>query len=101
MPGKTSILIENSKCIINIVEHIIKVHKRKRIVYIKGPEQNDKAQLCFKAFKKAMIRNNCPIHEELIYKGNFGEDSGAAEFIQKPYSLLKLTETVSKAMNPA
>ncbi len=74
--GIPSILIDNSNGIREAVEHLVLVHNRKKIAFIKGAESNPEAVIRYKTFVEEMKNNKMAIDEDLIYSGNWTEWSG-------------------------
>lgn len=71
-----SILIDNRKGMFEAVEHLIKVHNRKKIAFVKGPENNFEANERFLGYLQALEANNIKIEEEIIFRGDFLKESG-------------------------
>ena len=68
--------MENANGITQIVNHLIKVHRVKRINFISGPEENADAAGRLKAFKRAMKNNGLSVEKERIYYGDYHPESG-------------------------
>ncbi len=56
------------------VEHLIKEHGYKDIVYLSGPENNDDSSERLQAYLDAMIENGLPVDDNMIEYGDFSED---------------------------
>lgn len=74
--GMFYIGMENAHGIIEIVNHLIKVHGAKRLAFVSGPKENADATGRLKAFKQAMADNGLPISREHIFYGDYHPDSG-------------------------
>ncbi|MBN2534490.1 MAG: EAL domain-containing protein [Spirochaetales bacterium] len=71
-----SILIDNTTGMQNLVTHLIQVHKKKRIAFIKGPEGNSDADIRFKTYKNVLADHNIPFNPEIVFNGDFDRQSG-------------------------
>jgi diguanylate cyclase (GGDEF)-like protein len=76
LPGIPSVLTDNTNGIYIAVEHLIKVHGRKRIAFIKGPEGHPEAEARFSGYKKALAANGIEFDKDLIFPGDFGRHAG-------------------------
>ena len=56
------------------VEHLIKEHGYKNIVYLSGPANNDDAAERLQAYLDAMIENGLPVDDSMIEYGDFSEN---------------------------
>jgi PAS domain S-box-containing protein len=66
-----TVVSNNVKGFDDLIEHLIKDHKYKKIGYITGPEDNVDSEERWITFKNVLERNNIEIDEELIFKGDF------------------------------
>jgi DNA-binding LacI/PurR family transcriptional regulator len=73
----SSINIDNKSGLYEIIKHLITVHNAKKIAFIKGAEGNKDAIERFEVYKKVLSEFNLPYDDNLVYKGNFMEQSGA------------------------
>ncbi len=78
LPNTSSITVENSTGIIDMITHIYRDHKRERIAFVKGPDGHSEAEERFSAYREALSRCGLPYNEELVLDGHFREDSGRA-----------------------
>jgi len=76
LPGIPSVLVDNMTGIYDAVEHMIKVHKKKEIAFIKGPDGHPEAEARFEGYKKALAANGIAFNENYVFPGNFSRDSG-------------------------
>lgn len=53
------------------IEHVIKVHNRKKIAFLSGPENNSVAKERLELYKKIMAENNLPLYDSYIAYGDF------------------------------
>lgn len=71
-----NILIDNKAGISGVTEHLITVHNRKRIAFIKGPSNNKEANDRYSSYVETLKANNIPLDESIVYEGNFLFPSG-------------------------
>ncbi|MBN2116829.1 MAG: LacI family DNA-binding transcriptional regulator [Anaerolineales bacterium] len=70
-----SITVENVEITRKLVEHLIQVHGKRRILYMRGPigqEDSDRREAGYRA---ALEANGIPFDEELILNGEFERDT--------------------------
>lgn len=70
------IVLDNTIGITQIIDHFITEHNVKKIAYIVGPKRNKEAQERFEAYQEGLKKNNLPLQKELIFSGNYSEESG-------------------------
>lgn len=75
--GKYRSLVDNKGGAYATIDHLIKVHGKKRIGYIRGPEGTE-ADERFSAYKQALADNGLPYDDRLVYIGKFLRSSGTA-----------------------
>ncbi|MBI4976389.1 MAG: substrate-binding domain-containing protein [Spirochaetes bacterium] len=66
-----AVLADSKTGVINSIEHLIQVHKKKRILCLKGPANNDEAAIRLEAYKEALARNKIPFDPALVIDGGF------------------------------
>jgi DNA-binding LacI/PurR family transcriptional regulator len=69
-----SVTIENKSGARMIVEHLIQVHHRRRIVFLRGPEGNEDSKWREGGYREALKANGIPFDPSLITVGGFNED---------------------------
>ncbi len=74
------IKVDNFKGAYNVVEHLIKVHKYKKIGIINGPKGNCDAEERLSGYLSALRKNKIPRDPSLIMNGNFDVESGVLGF---------------------
>ncbi len=72
----TTFNIDNRSGMYSAVEHLIKVHKRKKIAYINGTAGFFEADERFFAYKKALTDNGIELDDRYIFEGKFHRESG-------------------------
>ncbi|MDR2599451.1 MAG: substrate-binding domain-containing protein [Oscillospiraceae bacterium] len=76
MPGVPSILIDNETGVFSSVEHLIKVHGKKHIAYVKGPDGHPEAEARLEGYRKALEANSIEYDERYVFPGTFSNESG-------------------------
>ena len=71
IPSVTVENVEVTKC---LIEHLIQVHDRRRIVFLRGPVHQEDANLREVGYRKALKANGIPVDEKLILNGDFDRD---------------------------
>jgi DNA-binding LacI/PurR family transcriptional regulator/PAS domain-containing protein len=74
--GCTSILVDNVTGMRESVIHLIKVHGKKRIAFIRGPVKNQEAEERFSAFKRVLQEFGISYDSKLVVSGDFTKYSG-------------------------
>lgn len=77
LPGERRSLVDNKAGARELVEHMIEVHGKRRIAYIRGPVGTD-ADERFEAYAEALRAAGIEPDPALVYEGNFIAPSGAA-----------------------
>ncbi|MGC4094810.1 MAG: substrate-binding domain-containing protein [Polyangiaceae bacterium] len=78
LPGIPSVLVDNDSGMRAVVEHFVRTHRARRIVFVRGPVANGEAQRRFDTYRKVLEENGIPFDEALTYVGTFESDSGRA-----------------------
>ncbi|MBN2804696.1 MAG: GGDEF domain-containing protein [Deltaproteobacteria bacterium] len=76
IPGVPSIMPDNYTGVVHMMDHLIKRHGYKNIVFIKGPEGHSEADKRFEAYKDGLKKNNIPYNPLLVFNGTFSAKSG-------------------------
>jgi len=69
-----SVTVENLEITHQLVEHLIQVHGKRRILFLRGPlnqEDSDRREM---GYKSALAANNIPFDENLVLNGDFERD---------------------------
>ncbi|MCR4674038.1 MAG: GGDEF domain-containing protein [Lachnospiraceae bacterium] len=69
-----NLICDNYSGMKRCVEHLIKEHGYKDIVFLSGPETNDDAKERLQAYLDVMIENGMPVMDDMIEYGDFSED---------------------------
>lgn len=76
IPGTYSVMVDNMTGMYSAVDHLIKVHGKKRIAVIKGPDGHPEAEARLLGYKKALSDNGIELDEKLLLPGSFTPMSG-------------------------
>jgi diguanylate cyclase (GGDEF)-like protein len=82
VPEIPTILVENSRGILDLMDHFVTVHNYKRIAFIKGPDGHDEAEERFNAYLSGLKQNGIERDDSLIIPGDFSDTAGE-EAVQK------------------
>ncbi len=66
-----SVTVENKKITFELIEHLIKVHGRRRIMLLRGPIHQEDSYWRETGYKSALMANDIPFDESLILNGDF------------------------------
>lgn len=75
-PGVSSVLVDNTGGIFGVVEHLIKCHGKRRIAFVKGPDNHEEAEERLEGYKKALLANGIEFDPDYVLPGNFSQKSG-------------------------
>ncbi len=68
------VMFENKKGARELIEHLISVHGRRRIAYLRGPEGNEDSEWRERGYREALEKYNIPFDGDLVGMGNFDAD---------------------------
>lgn len=66
-----SVTVENCDITRQLIEHLIKVHNRRRILFLRGPVRQEDSHLREKGYRAALEANGIPFDERLVSNGGF------------------------------
>ena len=69
------VAIENKHSSRKLIDHLIEEHDRKRIMYIKGPEDQEDSHWRELGYRASLVAHGIPIDEELILQGEFAHQA--------------------------
>jgi len=69
-----SVTIENKSGAQMIVEHLIQVHNRRRIIFLRGPEGNEDSEWRERGYYEALQANGIAFDPSLVAMGGFNEE---------------------------
>jgi LacI family transcriptional regulator len=70
-----SVTVENIEITHKLVEHLIQVHGKRRILYMRGPIHQEDSMRREAGYKSALAANGIPFDENLILNGDFERDT--------------------------
>lgn len=74
-PGIPNIAVDNAAGMRDAVVHLIRVHGRRRIAFVRGPEGSEDAEQRYRGYLEALHDNGVPFEAELVAPGTFTRDS--------------------------
>ncbi|WP_461205777.1 diguanylate cyclase [Clostridium sp. DL1XJH146] len=74
--GYNSVCIDNYSGEKKIVDHLVEIHKCKKLAFIDGIKGNDESKIRFSAFLHSLQEHQLNFNENLFYQGNFLAESG-------------------------
>jgi LacI family transcriptional regulator len=69
-----SVTVENTEITHKLVEHLIQVHGKRRIMFLRGPASQEDSMRREAGYKSALQANGIPLDETLILNGEFERD---------------------------
>ncbi len=69
-----SVTVENVQVIEELVDHLVKVHGKKRILFLRGPFSQEDSRWREMGYRCALQANDIPVDENLILNGDFERD---------------------------
>jgi DNA-binding LacI/PurR family transcriptional regulator len=72
------ITIENKNGAATLINHLIEVHGRRRIVFLKGPTDHEDSSWRERGYREALEAHNIKFDPRLIGPGKFDEEEGFA-----------------------
>jgi LacI family transcriptional regulator len=76
------VTVENKNGARSIVEHLIEVHARRRIVFLRGPQGHEDSAWRELGYRQALERHSIPLDPDLVEMGNFNSQD-AQEAMQR------------------
>jgi len=76
LEGIPGVTVDNYHGMQAIVEHLIQVHNRRRIAFIRGQANHQEALERYQAYLDVLKQRQIPFDPELVYQGNFKESGG-------------------------
>jgi DNA-binding LacI/PurR family transcriptional regulator len=69
-----SVTVENLEITQKLVEHLIQEHGKRRILFLRGPQNQEDSNRREVGYKAALTANNIPFDESLVLNGEFERD---------------------------
>lgn len=77
LAGMPSVLVDNGAGMREAVEHLLDVHKKRRLFFIRGPALNEEAERRFAVFREVLGERGLPLDDALQHIGDFQPSAGA------------------------
>ncbi|MCL2203101.1 MAG: GGDEF domain-containing protein [Defluviitaleaceae bacterium] len=74
VPGVPTVMTDNIGGIYDVVEHLIHVHGKKQIVFVRGPEGHQEAEDRLMGYKQALLDNKIPFDPAYVVPGDFSHE---------------------------
>ncbi len=71
------VTVENKEGARRLVEHLIQDHHRRRIVFLRGPDQHEDSAWRERGYRAALHQHHLPFDPALVAQGNFSRDDAA------------------------
>ncbi len=69
-----SVTVENKKITVELINHLINVHGKRRILFMRGPVHQEDSNWREVGYKNALAANGIPFDEALVLNGEFERD---------------------------
>jgi sigma-B regulation protein RsbU (phosphoserine phosphatase) len=76
VPGVPVVVADNAAGMRDAVVHLISGHGRRRVVFLRGPAENQEAQTRFQAYRDALRDFGLPYDPALVLSGEFSMETG-------------------------
>ncbi len=76
LEGVPGVSADNYYGMREVINHLITVHDRRRIAFIRGPANHQEAAERYQAYLDVLKEHDIPIDPELVYQGDFKESGG-------------------------
>ncbi len=77
LKGIPSVLVDFYQGMRQIIDHLIEVHRYRRIAFIRGPQESFTAEERYRAYRDALVEHALPLEPDLVVPGTFHVPSGA------------------------
>jgi LacI family transcriptional regulator len=69
-----SVTVENKAATHNLIDHLIREHKKRRIIFMRGPIQQEDSYWRETGYRSALEANEIPFDESMVLTGQFERD---------------------------
>jgi DNA-binding LacI/PurR family transcriptional regulator len=77
IPGIVSVRVDNATGITDAVAHLVKVHAKQNIGFIRGPIQSDEAEVRYAAYREALMAHGIDPDPRWVAEGDYHRPSGS------------------------
>jgi DNA-binding LacI/PurR family transcriptional regulator len=77
IPGIVSVRVDNATGISDAVGHLVKVHAKQNIGFIRGPAQSDEAEVRYAAYREALFAHGINPDPRWVADGDYNRPSGS------------------------
>ncbi len=77
IPGHVSVKVDNGGGIREAVRHLIEVHGKRNIGFVRGPAQSEEAELRLAAYREALLQHGIEPDARWVADGDYNRPSGA------------------------
>jgi DNA-binding LacI/PurR family transcriptional regulator/serine phosphatase RsbU (regulator of sigma subunit) len=71
-----AVLVDNATGMRAAISHLIEVHGRRRIAFVRGPAENEEAERRFAVYREVLAAYGIELDPALVVTGNFNRNSG-------------------------
>jgi diguanylate cyclase (GGDEF)-like protein len=76
LDGVPSVVVEDDTGMRDAVAHVIDVHARRQIAFIRGPQANEEAERRYRIYREVLEDRGLRFHPDLVVHGTFERASG-------------------------
>ena len=76
VPGYSLVQADNAAGMRDAVLHLITIHNRRRIAFLRGPTDNPEAEIRFRAYRDALAQFGIPFNAQRVIIANFHDEQG-------------------------
>jgi diguanylate cyclase (GGDEF)-like protein len=77
LDGVPSVVVEDDTGMRDVVAHLIDVHARRHVAFIRGPQANEEAERRYRVYREVLAARDVPFRPERVVRGTFERASGA------------------------
>ena len=76
LPDTSHVLIDNETGMREALIHLVEGHGYRRLAFIRGPEDNEEAELRYRTYRDVLAEHNLPFDSDLVAPGDFLRPAG-------------------------
>ena len=77
IPGRLSVRVDNATGIHEAVGHLVEVHGKQNIGFIRGPSQSEEAEVRYAAYREALVARGISPDARWVAEGDYNRASGS------------------------